>query len=218
MQLRSFIGLILGLTLTFSASAQFGLDEPTPKTAQERYAERAIANAARFSGVSDDVIVSSADGIDPERMQFWFDQARGVYEPLCEDRSSAQDLWSRNCFNLADMYRRGLGVEQDYSKASDLYLTACKQGAHLDSCLAQAYIDHSGNAGDRNWSRARDLYDAACDQGSTTGCAGLGNMIYRGQGGLPDRRRGAQLLRQSCNNDDAWACERLEGFGLPSGR
>ncbi|MEM1087108.1 MAG: tetratricopeptide repeat protein [Pseudomonadota bacterium] len=199
-----------------AASAQFGPEEPTPKTTQERYAERAIANAGRFSGASEDFVVDQDDGVDPVRMQFWFDEARGVYATLCADRTGPTDLWSRNCFKLADMYRRGLGVEQDYRKASKLYLSACEQGGDLDACLAQAYIDHSGNGGDRNWGRARTLYETACDQGSPIGCAGLGNMVYRGQGGITNRRRGASLLRQACNDDYAWACERLDGFGLPT--
>ncbi|MEO1643481.1 MAG: tetratricopeptide repeat protein, partial [Pseudomonadota bacterium] len=153
-----------------------------------------------------------------DRMQFWFDQAREVYEPLCADRDARKDLWARNCFRLADMYRRGLGVEQDYERASKLYLAACEKGDNLDACLAQAYIDHSGNGGERNWTRARTLYEAACNQDSAIGCAGLGNMVYRGQGGITNRRRGAQLLRRACKDDYAWACERLEGFGLPAGR
>ncbi|MEL8055730.1 MAG: tetratricopeptide repeat protein [Pseudomonadota bacterium] len=210
--------LTLCLSAALPATAQFGPDEPTPKTTQERYAERAMANAAQFSGTTENIVASPEDGLDPERMQFWFDQARGVYEPLCEDRTTAKDLWSRNCFRLADMYRRGVGVEQDYKVATRLYLAACEQGDNLDACLAQAYIDHSGKGGERNWTRARSLYEAACDQDSAIGCAGLGNMVYRGQGGITNRRRGASLLRQACNDDYAWACERLDGFGLPSGR
>lgn len=206
--------LFVSFALTLPTMAQFGPKEPTPKTTQERYAERAIANALSFSEVSPKTVVTSDDGIDPERMQFWFDEARDVYQSYCDDRASAKDLWARNCFNLADMYRRGVGVRQDYALATDLYLAACEQGGHVDACLAQAYIDHSGNGGEQNWARARMLYDGACTEGSWVGCAGLGNMLYRGQGGMADRPRGARLLRQACTNEYAWACERLEGFGI----
>lgn len=210
--------MIASFALALPALAQFGPPEPTPQTTQERYAERAIDNALSFSETSQKTVVTSEDGIDPERMQFWFDEARGVYEPLCSDRTGAKDVWARNCFKLADMYRRGLGLRQDYDMAATLYLSACEQGDHTDSCLAQAYLDHSGNGGEQNWVRARELYDRACAEGSSVGCAGLGNMLYRGQGGFPDRRRGLQLLRQACSNEYAWACQRLEGFGAPAAR
>lgn len=215
---RIALFLTASFALVMPAFAQFEPPEPTPKTTKERYAERAMGNALSFSEASDATIVTPEDGIDPERMQFWFDEARAVYEPLCSDRSGPKDLWARNCFNLADMYRRGLGLRQDYEKASELYVAACEEGGHQDACLAQAYIDHSGNGGEKNWTRARELYDRACDEGSAVGCAGLGNMLYRGQGGFPNRRRGAQLLRQACADEYSWACERLEGFGIPAGR
>lgn len=198
-----------------AAHAQFGPERESPRTAKEIYADRAMNDAASLIRLTPKDVVTADDGIDIDRAQRWYDQARVRYEELCRDRSTKADAWSRNCFKLANIYRRGLGVTQDYPRAEKLYVAACQEGEHLESCLQQAYTDHTGNAGERDWPRARKLYEIACDLGDQSGCAGLGNMLYRGQGGNVDRSLGTALLQDACAGQYQWACERLEGFGLP---
>ncbi|MCF6328607.1 MAG: sel1 repeat family protein [Henriciella sp.] len=210
--------LILVLTciaaLPMAATAQFGPEPASPRTAKEIYADRAMKDAASLIRVTPTDIVTSKDGIDLDRAQKWHNQARTRYQELCNERDRRADFWSRNCYKLADIYRRGLGVTQDYNAAKALYMTACLEGQHLNACLQQAYIDHAGNAGETDWPNARKLYEIACNMGDPSGCAGLGNMLYRGQGGPADRKLGATLIQNACADDYEWACERLEGFGL----
>ncbi len=212
---RIAIAMTCLLLLPYSAMAQFGPEPASPRTAKEIYADRAMKDAASLTRLVPKDVVSADDGIDIERAQQWYDQARTRYEDLCADRTTKADAWSRNCYKLADIYRRGLGTPQDYQRAETLYVGACKEGGHLEACLQQAYTDHTGNAGQKNWKRARELYETACDMGDTSGCAGLGNMLYRGQGGPADRALGAALIQDACAAKYQWACDRLEGFGLP---
>ncbi len=210
--------LILVLTciaaLPLAATAQFGPEQASPRTAKEIYADRAMKDAANLIRVTPTDIVTTKDGIDPERAQKWHNQARTRYQELCDARETRADFWSRNCYKLADIYRRGLGITQDYSLAKTFYMAACLEGQHLNACLQQAYIDHAGNAGEKDWPNARKLYEIACDMGDPSGCAGLGNMLYRAQGGPEDRKLGAILIQNACAAEYEWACERLEGFGL----
>ncbi|WOR15472.1 tetratricopeptide repeat protein [Hyphomonas sp. FCG-A18] len=206
--------LTASLALTLPALAQFGPPRDTPPTQREIYADRALATGMRFStGLARDVVTAD-DGVDLDRTEFWFDEALGAYTELCSDKTAPRDFWARNCYKLGDMYRRGLGTPQDYASAEMHFLAACEQGKHIEACLQQAHIDHTGNAGETDWPRARKLYSQACSAKEPSGCAGLGNMLYRGQGGFPDRKRGARLLQDACAADYEWACERIVGYGL----
>ncbi|MEL6829885.1 MAG: tetratricopeptide repeat protein [Pseudomonadota bacterium] len=197
------------------AFAQFGPTErETPRSAEEILADRAMTDAALLLQSKQRDIITADDGIDIEQAQRWYNTARANYTTLCDDRNAPKDVWVRNCYKLADIYRRGLGVAQDYDLAETLYRETCTVGGLTDACLQQAYIDHTGPTGDQDWSSARELYTIACNRRDMSGCAGLGNMLYRGQGGPIDRDRGARLLQDACAAEYDWACDRLRGFGL----
>lgn len=215
---RLCFGLLTFLALSLPAAAQFGAPPPTPASPTELYADRAYAEASRLSaGVGGEVITKEAL-FDLERSQQRFDEARQYYQAACDDRSQPTDQWTRNCYKVAEMYRRGIGSTQDYRLARKLYLDACRDGDHVDACLQQAHLSHVGRdtrEAPQNYELARELYTRACDLGDPSGCAGLGNMLYRGQGGEQDRTRGSRLLQRACADDYDWACERLQAFGLP---
>ena len=195
--------------------AQFGpVDRETPRSAEEILADRAMSDAALLLPSRERDVITADDGVDLRQAQIWYDTARTNYQALCEDRSGPKDVWVRNCYKLADIYRRGLGVAQDYARAEALYRETCLEGDLTDACLQQAYIDHTGPSGERDWVSARELYGVACNRGDAAGCAGLGNMLYRGQGGPARREEGARHLQSACAADYDWACERLRGFGL----
>ena len=206
------------LLLALPAAARFGDDQPTPLSAEELYADRAFSEASRLSaGVGGDVITKDAI-FNLERAQERFDTARIYYQDLCENRELPTDQWARNCYKAADMYRRGLGMAQDYRLARQFYTDACLDGEHVDSCLQQAHLSHIGRDtrdAPQDYLLARQLYRRACSLKSPAGCAGLGNMLYRGQGGEQDRTRGSRLLQEACAEGYDWSCERLRVFGLP---
>ena len=196
-----------------TAAAQFGPKGPTPPSPAELWGDRMYTEGSHLINGAPD---NSANAlIDFEKAQNRFDQAREAFQGECDNRELPSDQWSRNCYKVANMYRRAIGVQQDYRMAKRLYDAACLEGDHIDSCTQQAYTSHIGSDGREDYPHARLLYTRACELDDPRGCAGLGNMLYRGQGGLPDRTRGSRLLQRACADDYDWACERLTGFGIP---
>jgi TPR repeat protein len=217
MIVRLFASLCCAIALTATASAQFGKPEPTPKNADEYFAERAMRDAARLTyGVEGREVIKDADGIDLARAEERMEEALAIYDQLCSDRTLPRDQWARNCFALGDMHRRGSGTEQDYAKAKLLYDAACFDGRHAGACVQQAYISQKDNDGDIDLDHARALYVQACSLNDPGGCAGLGNMMYMGLGGPRDRPRAVRLLQDSCADEYEWACTRLIEYGLPT--
>lgn len=215
---RLTLAILSLIMLALPAAAWRGDTQPTPPSAQELYADRAYAEAARaVAGVAGNVIPYDAV-FDLDRSQDRFATARTTYLDLCAQRDLPQDQWARNCYKAAEMFRRGLGLSQDYRQARELYTAACLDGAHIEACLQQAHLSHVGRdirEAPQDYPLARRLYTRACSLDSPSGCAGLGNMLYRGQGGEQDRTRGSRLLQQACRNEYDWACQRLRVFGLP---
>jgi len=217
MLFRSLALLSLSLVLASSAFAQFGKPQPTPKTADEYFAERAMRDASRLTqGVLGRDIIREEDGVNLQRAESRMDGAIEIFARLCSDRGLPQDQWARNCYSLADMYRRGLGTEQDYAKAKTHYDAACLDGRHSGACMQQAYISHKGSAGEADVEHARELYSQACRMKDPGGCSGLGNMLYMGIGGPRDRSRAVTLLQDACADEYEWACTRLIEYGQPT--
>lgn len=215
MVFRTLALLTLALLFSLSAFAQFGKPKPTPKIADEYFAERAMRDAARLTqGVAGRDIIRDSDGVDLQRAEARMESAFEIFGALCANRDLPKDQWARNCFALADMYRRGLGTEQDYDESRRHYDAACLEGQHAGACMQQAYNSQKGSDGDADLDHARLLYETACDLNEPGGCAGLGNMTYAGLGGSRDRQRGANLLQDSCADGYQWACTRLTEYGL----
>ena len=217
MLVRLFALFSLAFAMTATASAQFGKAQPTAKSADEYFAERAMRDASRLTaGVEGRDVIKPEDGMDLARAEQRMEEAFEIYDRLCADRAQPRDQWARNCFALADMHRRGSGTVQDYPKAKSLYNEACFDGRHSGACLQQAYISAKGSAGEKELEYARGLYDQACDLDAPAGCAGLANMMYMGLGGSRDRPTAVRLLQDACSDEYDWACTRLIEYGLPT--
>lgn len=215
MLVRLLATLFIAAMMTAAASAQFGKSKPTPKNADEYFAERAMRDASRMTyGAEGRDIVRAEDGVDLARAERRMEEALEIYDRMCVDRSLPLDQWARNCFALGEMHRRGTGTVQDYAKAKIHYNTACLEGRHTGACMQQAYISQKGEERDRDLDHARILYEHACELDDPGGCAGLGNMMYAGLGGTRNQTRAAQLLQDSCADGYQWACTRLTEYGL----
>jgi len=200
------------LTLACSAQAQFGKPKATPRTLAEITAERALADGTRrLQAIAGDV--ATLEQIDIDFAQKRLDEAYAGYTKLCEDRTAPSDYWARNCFKLANLYRRGIAAPQDYAKAQALYEELCFQQDHAEACTQQAYVSFTGRNGTKDFANARKLYTAACNLKNAPGCGGLGAMTYAGQGGVRDKRHGERLLQRSCRGGYDWACARLVDVG-----
>ena len=204
--------MALGLGVE-TAWAQFGKPEATPLSKDEYYAERALVDAGRLSeGVYADVIIA-ADAVDLRRAQNRFDEARLIYLEICTNTDMPRDQRARTCHVLGDIYRRGWGVEQDYTRAQLHYEWACLTGNHIPACMQLAYTAHTEHDGETDFPYARHVYTHACSLNHPAACAGLGNMLYAGLGGRKDRREGLALMQRACKAENEWACERLITYG-----
>lgn len=215
-----FKSIIFSLALFgFSASPAMAQwikdDRPTPKNAKEYFAQRALSDASYMTQGEGGAIIIEAD-LDYANSRL--DDAFEAYSELCTDRTLPTDQWARNCFELGNLHRRGLGTVQDRQTANSLYSEACFDGLNTDACMQLAYAQQRGTPV-RNRpvkpkpEEARKTYGFACDLDHSPACAGLGNMLYAGIGGDQDRRRGVTLLDDACKDGYQWACTRLTEYG-----
>ena len=73
------------------------------------------------------------------------------------------------CYNLANKYYQGKGVEQDYSKAAELYKQAC-DGSFFKGCMILGALYTEGKGVEQDYSKAAELFIKACDGGETAAC------------------------------------------------
>jgi uncharacterized protein len=74
-----------------------------------------------------------------------------------------------SCYSAAVEYEIGEKVEQDYSRAADLYERACNEGA-AGGCNNLGVLYEIGLSRDQDERKAGSLYDQACQGGDQYGC------------------------------------------------
>jgi TPR repeat protein len=126
-------------------------------------------------------------GVSSEIEQLMADAAAGVPE--------AQN-------NLGNRYFNGNGVEQDYQRASELYLLAANAGVpEAQSNLAYSYWNGEGVESDDD--EAMRLAQLAADQGNAIGMRLVALGYFHGRGFVQDRAQAAQLWAEAANLGDA---------------
>jgi len=87
--------------------------------------------------------------------------------------------WAQNM--LGQRYDTGVGVDQSYQQAKELYELAASQGnASAQYNLAIMYED--GQGVEQSYERAAEYYEAAARQGEADAQCNLGVLYYSGQG------------------------------------
>ncbi|MDP3119321.1 MAG: tetratricopeptide repeat protein [Sulfuricurvum sp.] len=74
------------------------------------------------------------------------------------------------CEGLGDMYKDGLGVEQNNFKAAELYIKACKGGMG-GGCNNLGRMYELGEGVRQNKAKAKEYYGKACDLKQDVGCS-----------------------------------------------
>ncbi len=101
-------------------------------------------------------------------------------------------------YRLAETYRRGIGVPQDYARAAELYRQAADQGhPGAQNALAGLYANGFGVA--RDAARAFELVSKAADSGQAEYLHTLATLIETGTGTGADPARAAELYRQAAD-------------------
>jgi FimV-like protein len=100
---------------------------------------------------------------------------------LAEWQPLAEQGDARAQYNLAQLYRRGLGVQQDYGKAIAWYKRAANQG-HGDSAFALAWIYARGDGAPQDYAESARWARLAAQQGHVTAQTYIGNLYAQGVG------------------------------------
>ena len=128
----------------------------------------------------------------------------------------AARLWAKacaggdaiGCYNLGQMYRQAIGVEQDEARAASLYRQAC-DGGDADGCANLGFMYANARGVERDDARAVSLYRQGCDGGNAGGCTRLGFMYGNARGVERDDARAVSLYRQGCDGGEADGCTNL---------
>jgi TPR repeat protein len=134
-----------------------------------------------------------------------YQDAITLWEPLAEE-GNVDALR-----NLAQMYRLGLGVEQDDEKAYDLY----RQAANLGSDQAQVNIAFqllTGKGVEQDRSKAAAWFARAADAGNPLAQYNLGLMYEKGIGVERNEEFATELYRVAASQGQRRAIARLEAL------
>ena len=82
---------------------------------------------------------------------------------------------------LGQRYERGVGVDQSYQRAVELYNLAVSQG-YAYGHFKMGFMYTSGQGVDQSYEKAAEYYEAATKQGHASAQYNLGNMYGNGQG------------------------------------
>lgn len=88
-----------------------------------------------------------------------------------EQQCDAND--AQACVELASKFALGEGVEQNYSKAKELYSKAC-EADHINACFYLGLIYSEGNGDKQHNAKAKELFEKVCDANHMEACYTLG--------------------------------------------
>ena len=120
-------------------------------------------------------------------------------------------------FMLGQRYERGLGVEQSYQQAFELYELAARQG--LASALYNLGLMYDNGQGvDQSYARAAEYYEAAARQGLASAQYNLGAVYCNGQGVEQSNETAREWLMKAAEQGEESAINGLQIFDKAEGR
>ena len=120
-------------------------------------------------------------------------------------------------FMLGQRYEHGLGVDQSYQQAAELYDLAASQGnVNAQYNLGVMYRD--GQGVDQNYERAAEYFEAAARQGDGMAQFNLGDLYVQGQGVEQSIEKGREWLLKAAEQGDENAIGNLQALDKHEGR
>ena len=117
---------------------------------------------------------------------------------------------ARGCFNVARMYRQGIGVTRDEATAAGLYSQACDKG-DADSCEQLGMMHQFGRGVPKDEAKGFELCQRACSSDALR-CLGLAGAYHMGHGIPRDAAKTASLNEKACRAGNPIACSNLAYF------
>ena len=109
---------------------------------------------------------------------------------------------------LANMYKNGNGVEQNYQKAIELYMRANEKG-NVCAMNNLAFMYRNGNGVEQNYQKAIELYMRAIEKGNLTSMNNLAHMYQNGNGLDKNYQKAIELYKQAIEKGSTFALENL---------
>lgn len=137
----------------------------------------------------------------------------GTSEPDVEPPSTPTEALRRSCESqdaaacaaLARHYLDGVEVEQDRSRAAELFSQSCG-GGHQAGCLAFAEMHDEGDPMPRDPARASQIYEQACEADELEACTRLAQRHLDARGVPADADRAVELYKKACTGGVGAAC------------
>jgi TPR repeat protein len=116
--------------------------------------------------------------------------------------AAAKEGHADSQFNVAMMYERGIGVEENAAEAIAWYCKGAAQG-HAPAQFNLAVIYENGNGTAVDFAQANEWYRRAAVQGDPLAIGNLGMLYIRGDGVPVNKIAGIALLLQSATLDNS---------------
>jgi len=105
---------------------------------------------------------------------------------------------------MGNMYRIGMGVQQDYAEALRYYRLAAEQG-NPNGQNALAFMYEQGLGVTQDYAEAARLLQLSANQGNSTGQYNLGSLYEKGLGVKMDNEQAARLFKLSADQGNPYA-------------
>jgi len=118
---------------------------------------------------------------------------------------------------LGDKYHDGVGVDQSYQQAKELYELAANQG----EALAQTnlgFMYHKGQGVDQSNERAAEYYEAAARQGNVGAQTNLGALYCKGEGVEQSNEKAREWFMKAAEQGHESAITNLQVLDKEEGR
>jgi len=115
---------------------------------------------------------------------------------------------SNAMYNLGHIYEHGVGVQQDYSKAKQLY----EKAIELENSNAMnnlGYMYFIGKGVQKDYNKAKQLYEKAIELGNSNAMNNLGYMYEHGPGVQQDYNKAKQLFEKAIELGNSMAMYNL---------
>jgi hypothetical protein len=183
---------------TESAANPQQAEEAKPSTAQPE-----VPNEQKQVSAQNPNPPAQPPDTDQQAIALWnqkrYSDAVPIFDQACSDGKAD------SCYHLGLIYDFGLGVTQEFSRASAFYTKSCNAGNGA-ACYHLGMLPQSQPGGCNSRAVMLNL-SRSCDMGIATSCSMVGYSYIHGCGVAKDTEKGRQLLSRGCSLGDHNACD-----------
>ena len=123
--------------------------------------------------------------------------------------------WAQS--TLGNRYEHGVGVDQSYQRARELFELSATQG-NASAQYELGVMNHHGQGVDQSYERAKEYYEAAARQGIANAQGNLGALYYIGQGVEQSDEKAREWWMKAAEQGNEVAIKNLQQLDEIEGR